>query len=97
MISGNYSISLQLPDSIETGTLTLNESNGVVSGSIRSSSIKSSFQNGRSDGNKFEFSGILNKLLFKIRFTVRGEVKGDNLTAVAETKYGNFNIFGKRI
>ena len=97
MISGTYEISMQLPKELETGKVTLKESGGRLNGTLNAGDVVTSFSNGRINGNRFEFSGIIHKLFFKIRFTARGEIQGDKLTAVADTRHGTFNITGKRI
>lgn len=97
MISGTYEISMQIPKELETGKVTLRQSGGRLSGVLKAGDVVSSFSNGRVDGNRFEFSGIIHKLFFKIPFTARGEITGDKLTAVADTRHGTFNITGTRI
>ena len=97
MISGKYKISMQMPDRVEKGIVTFNEFDGKLSGTLEAGNIFSRFSGGRTDGNKFEFTGVIRKLIFKIQFTARGEVRGNTLTAVAETKHGSFSITGTRI
>ncbi|MDD3693297.1 MAG: hypothetical protein PHX02_05270 [Oscillospiraceae bacterium] len=98
MINGTYKISMQLPKELESGKVTFKVSGGRLSGVLRAADgdIVCSFSNGRINGNHFEFSGIIHKFIFKIRFTARGEIQGDKLTAVAYSKHGTFTITGSR-
>ncbi|MDD2417410.1 MAG: hypothetical protein PHR18_00640 [Oscillospiraceae bacterium] len=97
MIGGTYNISMKMFDEIETGTVEFIESGGKLSGTLKAGSIVSSFSDGIINGNHFEFSGIIQKFIFKIQYTARGDITQDRLTAEANTKHGVFKITGERI
>lgn len=97
MINGTYSISMQMPDGVETGKVTFTETEGRLNGTLKAGNASSSFSDGMVNGNHFEFSGIMKKLFLKIPYTAKGEVQGNILSATADTKYGIFNIKGSRI
>ena len=100
MVSGTYLIALQTPMGLERGLLTLQESGGVLSGSIQTRGRISRFTGGRcsgdGDGAQFSFQGILSLGLVKIPYTARGTVRGDALDAVADTRSGSFPLRGQR-
>jgi hypothetical protein len=95
-MNGTYNITMQTPVGMEKGTITFSQDGDVLSGSmniLRSSNV---FSDGKVEGNTFEFSGEIKKLITKIPFTAKGMIDGDLLTAVADTKYGNLTIKGNR-
>lgn len=96
MIDGVYAISMETPMGMEKGTLTLIDEAGVLHGTVKTGGSASPFASGQTDGQRFSFSGILRKSIFKIAYRASGEVIGDTLTAEADTKYGKFIIRGKR-
>lgn len=97
MITGNYRVSLQTPMGMESGTVTLNESDGKLTGTLNALGSRTPITNGKADGNRFEFSGTIRKLFMQINYKATGVIEGDKLTATADTRYGKFIINGTRI
>lgn len=95
-IDGIYQVSMRMPFGNEQGRLTLKEADGTLSGSIRSMGTVNHFAGGRTDGVHFSFQGMLRVGILKIPYSARGEVRGDTLTAAADTRYGSFSLQGKR-
>ncbi len=91
-----YQITLQTPLGQEQGLLTLQETNGALSGTIQTKGRINRFTGGRSDGKHFSFQGILSLGMIRIAYTARGTIQGDQLKAVADTRYGSFPIQGRR-
>ncbi|EJF41600.1 hypothetical protein HMPREF1141_0992 [Clostridium sp. MSTE9] len=81
----------------QNGTLSFTDEGGAISGSIHTMGNTSYFKNGKSKGNSFEFSGILNTGLFRLKYTAKGVVNGNKLEVTATTDYGVFRIFGTQI
>ena len=96
-IGGSYRISLRTPMGPQNGMITFTDEGGTISGSIRTMGNVSYFNNGKSKGNTFEFSGILNTGLFRLKYTAKGVVNGSKLEATATTDYGVFRIYGTQI
>lgn len=97
MITGNYSVSLQTPMGLEKGTLTLNEVNGKLTGTLKAMGSSTPIINGTADGNHFSFSGMVRKLFMSIDYRASGVIEDNKLTAAADTRYGKFTITGNRI
>ena len=97
MVNGTYTISMSTPLGMKTGTLILTEENGILTGSIRALGKNNPITNGKYNKNEFEFSGTLNTMLSKIKYTAKGTINGDTLQATADTKYGVMNINGSRV
>ena len=101
MVNDTYSITLQTPMGREQGLLTLQEKDGMLSGSIQTKGRVNRFDAGRCavsehGGMRFSFQGILSLGFIKIPYTARGTVQGDTLKAVADTRFGSFPFQGKR-
>lgn len=96
MITGNYAVSLKTPMGMESGILTLNQSGGELTGTLKAFGSANPIAHGKADGNRFEFSGSVRKLFMRIDYKAAGVVEGDTLTATADTKYGQFVIRGTR-
>lgn len=95
-MNGTYNVTLHTPIGVKNGTITFFNKNEMLNGSIRTMGNTSFFMNGKTHGNSFEFSGILNAGFFRISYTAKGTVIGDVLKAVASTKIGTFQINGTR-
>ena len=96
-VAGEYQVAMRTPLGNEQGRLTLTDADGVLSGSIRAMGAVNHFAGGRTDGAHFSFQGILRFGFLKIPYSARGEIRGDTLTAAADTRYGSFSLQGKRI
>lgn len=97
MVTGNYAVSLKTPMGNESGTVTLNESDGKLTGALKALGSRNPITHGKVNGNRFEFSGSIRKMFMRIDYKASGVIEGDKLTATADTKYGQFAINGTRI
>lgn len=97
MVTGNYAVSLKTPMGMENGIVTLNESDGNLTGVLQALGSRNPITNGKVNGNRFEFIGSIRKMFMRIDYKASGTVEGDQLTATADTKYGQFVISGTRI
>lgn len=95
-MNGTFNITLYTPFGPQSGVLMLIDENGILHGSIRAMGNSNYFRNGKSNGNSFEFSGILNAGFFNIRYSAKGTVDGDTLKAKVTTDSGIFQINGTR-
>jgi len=95
-MNGTYSITMQTPMGLEKGTITFAQDGEALSGSLNILRGSNAFSGGHIEGNAFEFSGEIKKLITKIPYTAKGTIEGDHLTAVADTKYGKLSIEGNR-
>jgi len=95
-MDGIYNITMQTPIGMEKGTITFTQDGEALSGSLYILRGSNAFSGGKVEGNEFEFSGEIKKLIAKIPYTAKGTIDGVNLTAVADTKYGKLAIKGNR-
>lgn len=95
-MNGTYNVTLITPFGPQNGTVTFNDHNGVLSGSIRAMRGTSYFKDGKAQGNAFEFSGILNAGFFNIRYTANGTVVGNALNGSVKTNIGTFQMQGEK-
>ena len=96
-MADTYKVTMRTPIGKKTGTIRLNNENGVLSGYIKAMGDISSFKYGRMKGNSFEFSGVLNAGFFHFDYQAKGQIDGNALTAVAATNFGNFQISGLKV
>lgn len=97
MIEGKYSITMKTPLGTQKGVVTLNVQGDSLSGSFKAMGTANSFSNGKVSGNKITFSGTLRTIIGSIPYVVEATIEGDNITGVAKTSKGNFQIDGKRV
>jgi hypothetical protein len=96
-MNGTFKVSLSTPIGIKNGIIHFINQNGVLSGSIRAMSSENPFSGGKTNGDSFEFSGILKAGFSRFKYTATGTVAGDTLKATAHTKYGTMKITGTRV
>ncbi len=97
MVSGKYSIVMKTPMGAKKGLLVMDESAGVLSGSINVKDRENRFEGGTVTGDEFSFSGVLNSSVGKMEYSCAGKVEGDKLTATAVAKRGTLILNGTRI
>lgn len=95
-MSGTFNIILYTPIGPQRGILKLTDENGTLRGSIQAMGNTNYFRNGKSNGNSFEFSGILNAGFFNIRYIAKGTINGITLESKVTTDSGIFQISGTR-
>ena len=59
MIDGTYQANVETPIGVKQGTLTLQEQDGVLTGTLHVLGGDTAIQNGRLEGNAIAFSGTL--------------------------------------
>ena len=95
-MNGTFDITLYTPIGPQRGFLMLTDENGALRGSIHAMGNTNYFRNGKTDGNSFEFSGILNAGFFNIRYSAKGMIDGNTLKAKVTTDSGTFQLSGTR-
>lgn len=95
-MNGTYHVTLVTPIGPQSGSISFLDRNGVLSGSIRTMGGTSYFENGKVEGNAFEFSGILNAGFLHFRYTVKGKTEGNSLRGTAITDSGTYPIYGEK-
>lgn len=93
-MSGTYNVTLLTPIGPQSGSITFIEQNGILSGSIRAMGGTSYFENGKVEGNTFEFSGVLNVAFLHFKYNVKGKTEGNALSGTATTDSGTFQMRG---
>ena len=96
-MNSTFKVALSTPMGVQEGSLILMDEGGTLSGSIRAMGNESPFRDGKMDGNKFEFSGVLRAGFLKFRYTARGTIEGNVLKGTASTGAGTFRISGTKL
>lgn len=96
MIDGNYSITLKTPMGAKKGKLVMRENEGVVTGRMTALGKETMLNPGRSEGDSFTFTGVLETAIGKLEYVCSGYVSGGVLSGIARTSKGDFRISGER-
>lgn len=95
-MGGVFTVTMRTPMGAEKGTLTLNEEFGELRGTLEAVGAKHPVRGKKLSDTKFVISGEIQKFMLRIAFTAEGEIVGNDLSAIAETRYGKFPITGRR-
>lgn len=96
-MNASFRISMSTPIGLQNGILFIVQEGESIRGSIRTMGNTSYFNNGKLRDNMFEFSGILNTGLLRLKYSAKGKIKGNHLDATVKTDYGVFSLAGMRI
>ncbi|MDU7339234.1 MAG: hypothetical protein E7L17_14115 [Clostridium sp.] len=96
-VNASYRISMRTPIGLQSGVLFIAEEGENIRGSIRTMGNTSYFKNGKLKDNTFEFSGILNTGLMRLKYNAKGKITENKLDATVKTDYGVFPLAGMRI
>ena len=98
MIDGTYQANVETPIGVKQGTLTLQERDGVLTGTLHVLGSDTAIQNGRLEGNAIAFFGTLQvPFLGALPFTFSGEYADGAISGMAHTKMGDIVIEGSRV
>jgi len=92
-----YNITMKTPFGMQQGRITFIIKDESLTGSLEGMGSKSNFNNGKINGNSFEFSGQIRNLIASIQYTAKGTLNNDMLSAAVNTKYGVFSVTGKLV
>ena len=92
-----YNITMNTPFGIQQGKITFVIKDESLTGTLEGMGSKSKFNNGKINGNSFEFSGQIRTLITSIQYTAKGTLNNDMLSAAVNTKYGVFSVIGKLV
>jgi hypothetical protein len=95
-VDGTYEISIQTPMGNQTGTLTLKTNGTDLTGTSEVMGAESPLQNGKVDGDAFDFMVEASTPMGAIELTIKGKVDGDELTGEATSPFGPAPMSGKR-
>ncbi|WP_242953542.1 hypothetical protein [Clostridium merdae] len=96
-VNASYRISMRTPIGLQNGILFIAEEGDSIRGSIRTMGNTSYFKNGKLRNNTFEFSGILNTGLMRLKYSAKGKITESKLDATVKTDYGVYSLAGMRI
>ena len=88
---------MKTPFGIQQGRITFIIKDKSLTGVLEGMGVKSKFNNGKINGNSFEFSGQIRNLIASIQYTAKGTLNNDMLSAAVNTKYGVFSVTGKLV
>ncbi|MGL4773232.1 MAG: hypothetical protein ACRC2K_06665 [Clostridium sp.] len=96
-MEGLYLITLNTPFGVEKGELLLKINGEQLSGEIKAKNNITEITNGSIKGNNFSFSGKVKAGFMSVAFNAKGEILGEEISGVASTKYGDFEVKGEKI
>ena len=88
---------MNTPFGIQQGRITFIIKDEYLTGALEGMGSKSKFNNGKINGNRFEFSGQIRTLITNMQYTAKGTLNKDMLSASVSTKYGVFSVTGKLV
>ena len=96
-LDGTYEISITTPIGEQTGKLVFETDGGDLTGTSEVMGSAAPLQDGKADGNSFEFMAEANTPMGQLEITIKGKVDGDALTGEAITPFGPAPMSGNRI
>ena len=97
MIDGTYKIKVDVPLGRKEGTIVLRTEGGTVFADIDAPMIGKQHVEGLAEGDTSSAQGSGKiKLVGKIDYALKGEVKGDNIHLDIQSNKGEFKIDGVR-
>lgn len=97
MIDGTYTIQVDTPFGKKPGKVVLRTEGDVVHADIDAPVVGRQQAEGKVDGDTFTAKGTFKIMLMgKIAYSLRGEVKGDDISIVIDSSKGQFNLTGVR-
>lgn len=97
MFSGKYNIGMNTPMGMQQGSLMLNQNNDMLSGYIEFMNSRFEIKNGKVSNNKAMFDGMFQTPMGGMNYSVTCTLEGNNLMAIVNTNFGNFNVSGTKI
>jgi hypothetical protein len=96
-LDGTYEISIKTPNGDQNGKLVFETDGGALTGTSEAVGSVSPLQDGKADGDSFEFKTEANTPMGMLEITMKGKVDGDALTGEAITPFGPAPLSGNRI
>ncbi len=96
-VDGIYEISLKTPMGNQKGKLDLKAEGTVLTGTAQVMGASVPLENGKVDGDAFEFQVEANTPMGKIKITMKMKVDGDALSGEATTPFGPAPVTGTRV
>ena len=97
MVDGTYTIQVDTPFGSKQGTVTLRSEGDVVYGEIDAPVIGAVSTEGKLEGDVFTSEGEFKApLVGVVTYSLRGEVKDDDLHVVIDSSKGTINMDGVR-
>jgi imidazolonepropionase-like amidohydrolase len=95
-VGGTYAITIQIPGQPLAATLNITQQGAAISGAMVSQLGTSSINNGKVDGNRFNFTSSVQFGGASIEITVNGTVNGNQVSGTVDSPQGNIPFSGTR-
>jgi hypothetical protein len=96
-IDGTYEITIETLMGPQEGKLVMKTDGGTLSGTLENMMGVVPLQDGKVNGNEFEYTVEAKSPMGTIKVSMKGKVERDTLTGEATTPFGPAPIEGKRI
>lgn len=95
-VGGNYSITIEIPGQILTGTLALTQQAAILSGSMQTQMGTTPIKDGKVTAEGFTFSGTVEVGGSTVDILVKGTVTGNQISGTIDSPQGVFPFSGTR-
>jgi len=96
-VDGTYDISIQTPMGAQAGKMVLKAEGDALTGTMQNMMGTDPIQNGKVNGDEFEFMVEAKSPMGPLKITVKGKIEGDTVSAQAMTPFGPAPMSGKRV
>jgi hypothetical protein len=96
-IDGTYEVTTQTPMGPQKGKLVFKTEGDTLTGSSEGQGNVVAIQNGKVNGDQFEFMVEAKSPMGLLKITMSGKIEGDTLTGEAKTPFGPAKITGNRV
>ncbi len=96
VLSGNWSVTVNLGGQDIPGTLTLNQQGGTVSGVIQTDLATAPFSGGTASGNSFRANSSANIQGQVVDLVIQGQTTGNEISGTIESPLGTATFSGRR-
>jgi hypothetical protein len=95
-LAGNWAINVDVQGQQITGTLTVRQESGGLSGSIQTQLGSSEFSGGTLVGNAFQITANMTIQGQTVPLTIKGTIEGDSLKGTVSSQFGTQTLTGTR-
>lgn len=95
-VAGAWAVSIDIPGSPLTGTLTLNQQGTALTGSLQTQLGPAAIKSGRVTGDSFTFTASVEFGGANIDITANGKVSGSQVTGTIDSPQGSVPFSGRR-
>ena len=95
-VAGSWAVSIDIPGSPLTGTLTLNQQGTALTGSLQTQLGPAAIKSGKVNGDEFTFTAAVEFGGANIDITANGKVSGSQVNGTIDSPQGSVSFSGRR-